>query len=277
MTWLSRRQAPRVAPPVDVDAADIQDLAYTIIRVTTQDGEAVGEWAGSLTTQEALDGLKDMMRLRILDARMMRAQRQGKSSFYMQALGEEAVACAYQRALEKGDMNFPTYRQQGLLIASGYPLENMLNQIYSNRDDPMKGRQLGVMYSAKEHGFFSISGNLATQFVQAVGWAMASAISGDDRIATGWIGDGSTAEGDFHAGLVLRIDLSTSCCSEYRQQSVGYFHLPGHGAWQFNDICIARTRFWNSRLCALMAMTFWPFMPSPNGLWSARVADSARH
>jgi 2-oxoisovalerate dehydrogenase E1 component alpha subunit len=118
-------------------------------------------------------------------------------------MGEEAVSCAFRKALEPGDMNFPTYRQAGLLIAGGYPLVEMMNQIYSNEADPLKGRQLPVMYSSKEHGFFSISGNLATQFVQAVGWAMASAIKHDTRIAAGWVGDGSTAESDFHAALVF--------------------------------------------------------------------------
>jgi 2-oxoisovalerate dehydrogenase E1 component alpha subunit len=73
----------------------------------------------------------------------------------------------------------------------------------SNERDPMKGRQLPVMYSYKRAGFFSISGNLATQFVQAVGWAMASAIAGDTKIASGWIGDGSTAESDFHTALTF--------------------------------------------------------------------------
>jgi len=63
----------------------------------------------------------------------------------------------------------------------------------------MKGRQLPIMYSDKKHGFFSISGNLGTQYPQAVGWAMASAIEGDSRIAMGWVGDGATAEGDFHS------------------------------------------------------------------------------
>jgi 2-oxoisovalerate dehydrogenase E1 component alpha subunit len=100
-------------------------------------------------------------------------------------------------------MNFPTYRQAGLLIADGYPMVDMMCQIYSNELDPLKGRQLPVMYSSREHGFFSISGNLATQFIQAVGWAMASAIKRDTRIAVGWIGDGSTAESDFHAALVF--------------------------------------------------------------------------
>ena len=82
-------------------------------------------------------------------------------------------------------MCFPTYRQQGLLIARGYPLVEMMNQVYSNEGDPLKGRQLPIMYSDKAHGFFSISGNLGTQFPQAVGWAMASAIKGDTRIAVG--------------------------------------------------------------------------------------------
>jgi 2-oxoisovalerate dehydrogenase E1 component alpha subunit len=144
-----------------------------------------------------------MMTLRTFDARMLIAQRQGKTSFYMQHLGEEAISCAFRRALSPGDMNFPTYRQAGLLIAGGYSMVDMMCQVYSNSRDPLKGRQLPVMYSSKEHGFFTISGNLATQYVQAVGWAMASAISRDTKIAAAWIGDGSTAESDFHAALVF--------------------------------------------------------------------------
>ena len=190
-------------PPVDVSPDDIRDLAFTLIRVLDDEGNEVGPWAGLLDDETVLAGLRDMMRLRTFDARMLMAQRQGKSSFYMQSLGEEAVSTAFQRALTPGDMNFPTYRQSGLLIASGYPLVTMMCQIYSNERDPMLGRQLPVLYSSKEHGFFTVSGNLATQYIQAVGWAMASAIKGDTRIAAGWIGDGSTAESDFHAALVF--------------------------------------------------------------------------
>src|SRR3546814_12129721 len=59
------------------------------------------------------------------------------------------------------------------------------------------------MYSVREKNFFSISGNLGTQFPQAVGWAMTSAIKGDTRIAAGWIGDGTTAEADFHYAMTF--------------------------------------------------------------------------
>lgn len=190
-------------PDIDVNPEDIRDLAFSIIRVLNRSGEATGPWAGMLTDDELLAGMRDMMTLRTFDARMQIAQRQGKTSFYMQHLGEEAISCAFRKALAPGDMNFPTYRQAGLLIAGGYPLVDMMNQIYSNAHDPLKGRQLPIMYASKEHGFFTISGNLATQFPQAVGWAMASAIMNDDKIAAAWIGDGSTAESDFHAGLVF--------------------------------------------------------------------------
>ena len=190
-------------PEVDVAPEEIRDLAFAIIRVLDRNSEAVGPWAGLLSDQELLEGLRHMMTLRAFDARMQMAQRQGKTSFYMQHLGEEAVSCAFRKALEPGDMNFPTYRQAGLLIAGDYPMLDMMNQIYSNELDPMKGRQLPVMYSSREHGFFSISGNLATQYIQAVGWAMASAMKRDTRVAAGWIGDGSTAESDFHAALVF--------------------------------------------------------------------------
>jgi 2-oxoisovalerate dehydrogenase E1 component alpha subunit len=105
--------------------------------------------------------------------------------------------------MDRDDMCFPSYRQQGLLIARGYPLVQMMNQIYSNASDPIKGRQLPIMYSSKAYGYFTISGNLGTQYPQAVGWAMASAYKGDDKIAAAWIGDGATAEGDFHNALTF--------------------------------------------------------------------------
>ncbi|MBW8299590.1 MAG: 3-methyl-2-oxobutanoate dehydrogenase (2-methylpropanoyl-transferring) subunit alpha [Hydrogenophaga sp.] len=190
-------------PEIDAAAETMRELAYSIIRVLNQEGEAVGPWAGLLSDEELLAGLRHMMMLRAFDARMLMAQRQGKTSFYMQHLGEEAVSCAFRKALLKGDMNFPTYRQAGLLIADDYPLVTMMNQIFSNEADPLHGRQMPVLHSSKAHGFFTVSGNLATQFVQAVGWAMASAIKGDTKIAAAWIGDGSTAESDFHSALVF--------------------------------------------------------------------------
>jgi len=190
-------------PPIDADAEEMRDLAYALVRVLDDSGNAIGPWDPGLDGQCLRDGLRAMVKTRAYDARMTMAQRQGKTSFYMQCTGEEAIACGFQKELKPGDMNFPTYRQQGLLIAQDWPLVDMMCQVLSNSNDRMKGRQLPVFYSARDAGFFTISGNLGTQYIQAVGWAMASAIRGDTRIAAGWVGDGATAESDFHAALVF--------------------------------------------------------------------------
>lgn len=190
-------------PDVTVAAAETHDLVYTLIRVLDDEGAATGPWDPRLDPDTLRRMLRDMMLVRTYDDRMYRAQRQGKTSFYMKCTGEEAVAVAAAHAMDREDIFFPTYRQQGLLVARDYPLVRMMCQVYSNRGDPLKGRQLPIMYSDRAHGFFSISGNLATQFPQAVGWAMASAIKGDSRIAAAWIGDGATAEGDFHNAVTF--------------------------------------------------------------------------
>src|SRR5579863_4940063 len=182
---------------------DISDLAYTLIRVLDDEGRAVGQWNPKLDADTLKRGLRLMMLTRAFDDRMYCAQRQGKTSFYMKSTGEEAVSIAQSIALDRNDMCFPSYRQQGILLARGYPLLDMMCQVYSNERDPLKGRQLPIMYSSREYGFFTISGNLATQFDQAVGWAMASAYKGDDRLAAAWIGEGATAEGDFHSALTF--------------------------------------------------------------------------
>ena len=145
-------------PPVDAQAAQTSDLAFTLIRVLDKEGKAVGPWAPDITVEQLRKGMRAMLRVRAFDARMLIAQRQKKMSFYMQCLGEEAIATAHSLALVEGDMCFPTYRQQGLLLArDDVNLVEMICQLYSNQNDPLKGRQLPVMYSSKKQGFFSIS------------------------------------------------------------------------------------------------------------------------
>jgi 2-oxoisovalerate dehydrogenase E1 component alpha subunit len=191
-------------PPVDSAPYDTSDLAFGLIRVLDDEGRAVGPWVPPIEPAHLRKGLRAMMKTRIFDARMLIAQRQRKLSFYMQSLGEEAIGTAQAQALQPGDMCFPTYRQQSLLLSrDDVSMVEMICQLMSNARDPLKGRQLPVMYSYKRAGFFSISGNLATQFIQAVGWAMASAIKGDTKIASAWIGDGATAEADFHTALTF--------------------------------------------------------------------------
>ena len=190
-------------PDINAPLNDIQDLATSLVRVLDDDHRAVGPWHPHLDPSELQIGLRHMLLTRLYDERMQRMQRQGKISFYMRCFGEEAVAIAQCMALKPADMLFPSYRQQGLQITRGRPLVTLMCQVLSNTRDMCKGRQLPVLYHWKEGNLFTQSGNLATQFPQAVGWAMAAAIKGEDRLAASWIGEGSSAEADFHYALLF--------------------------------------------------------------------------
>jgi 2-oxoisovalerate dehydrogenase E1 component alpha subunit len=190
-------------PDVNARVRDISHLSIDLVRVLDDDHQAVGPWHPHLDPHDLQVGLRHMVLTRIFDERMQRAQRSGKISFYMRSLGEEAVSVAQGMALRPGDMLFPSYRNQGLYMVRGKPLVDLMCQLLSNTRDMCKGRQLPVMYHWTAGRIFSISGNLTTQFPQAVGWAMAAAIKGEDDIAVSWIGEGSSAEADFHHAMLF--------------------------------------------------------------------------
>ncbi len=184
-------------------ANEISALSFGLIRILDENNQAVGPWRPELSADMLRDGLRHMLLTRLYDDRMFRMQRQGKLSFYLKCTGEEAVSIAQCMALDKDDMLFPTYRQQGLLIARGYPLQEMMCQCLSNAGDKLQGRQLPVLYSSDAYNFFTISGNLGTQFSQAVGWAMAAEYKKTSDIAAAWVGEGTSAEADFHYALTF--------------------------------------------------------------------------
>jgi 2-oxoisovalerate dehydrogenase E1 component alpha subunit len=190
-------------PDVKAAVRDIEDLSVQMVRVLGEDHRAVGPWNPHLEPEELQVGLRHMLLVRLFDDRMQKIQRQGRISFYIKSTGEEAVAVAACMALTPGDMLFPSYRQQGLQVVRGRNLVDLMCQCLSNTRDMCKGRQMPIMYHWASGNIFSISGNLATQYPQAVGWAMAAAIKGEDRIAASWIGEGSSAEADFHYAMTF--------------------------------------------------------------------------
>jgi 2-oxoisovalerate dehydrogenase E1 component alpha subunit len=190
-------------PDISASEPELRDLPYGLIRVLDDAGQAVGPWNPNLRADKLREGLRAMLLTRTFDDRLFRLHRQGKTSFYMKSEGEEAIGACQSMVLGRDDMAFPTYRMLSWLMARDYPLIDLVNQIFSNAHDPLKGRQLPILYSARQYGFYSLSGNVGSRFGAAVGWAMASAFKGDDKIAIGYIGEGTTAEGDFHEALTF--------------------------------------------------------------------------
>ncbi len=187
--------------PLTAVASDTQKHAVGLIRVLDNEHKASGAWDPNLSPDELRKGLELMVKLRVFDDRMMKMQRTGKLSFYMRSFGEEAIAIAQTMALKEQDWVFPSYRQPGAQFVRGRDMVSMICHCIGNELDNIKGRQMPVHYSYKEGRFISISSPVGTQFSQAVGVAMASAYKKKDEVTITWMGDGTSAQGDYHYGL----------------------------------------------------------------------------
>ena len=183
------------------DSIKLRPHGQGLVRVLDDEGNAVGAWNPGLQPAVLRKGLEWMLTVRAMDGRLLKMQRQGRLSFYLECRGEEAVAIAAAMAFGEGDILFPAYRQQGIFLVRGMPMLDMMCQCIGNRRDITKGRQMPVHYSWKTGNVVSISSPVGTQFPQAVGAAMAAAYQRKPQAAAAWMGDGTTAQGDFHYAL----------------------------------------------------------------------------
>ncbi|XP_075660636.1 2-oxoisovalerate dehydrogenase subunit alpha 2, mitochondrial isoform X2 [Castanea sativa] len=143
----------------------------------------------------------DMITLQTMDTLFYEAQRQGRISFYLTTIGEEAINIATAAALTADDHVFPQYREPGVLLWRGFTLQEFANQCFVNKADHGKGRQMPVHYGSNKHNYFTVSSTIATQLPHAVGAAYALKMDRKDACAVTYFGDGGSSEGDFHAAL----------------------------------------------------------------------------
>ncbi|KAK4718664.1 hypothetical protein R3W88_017002 [Solanum pinnatisectum] len=149
----------------------------------------------------ALNMYSTMVALQIMDTIFYEAQRQGRLSFYLTSTGEEAINIASAAALTPDDIVLPQYREPGVLLWRGFTLQEFADQLFGNKDDYGKGRQMPIHYGCNKLNYFTVSSPLTTQLPQAAGVAYSLKMDKKEACVVVYFGDGSTSEGDFHAGL----------------------------------------------------------------------------
>ncbi len=142
-----------------------------------------------------------MVYTRTMDERAMKLQRAGRIGFHVPSTGQEAAAVGTAAALQAEDWVFPSYREPAVAILRGVPPVELFHNLFGNRLDQARGRQMPVHYSLGRIRFVSVSSPIGTQIIQAAGAAMASRIRRDGRVMMTWFGDGATSSSDFHTGL----------------------------------------------------------------------------
>ncbi len=168
-------------------AADELDLEQVI----APDGQVVGELP-DLPDEELVDLYRMMVRSRSFDRRALASQRQGRIGTYPMLEGHEAAQVGSAAALGPDDFVYPAYREQGVQIARGMPLEVVLAywRGLPNAD-----------WDVRKYGMMSIAVPIASHLPQAVGHAYAARLKGEDVVTAAYFGDGATSENDFHSGL----------------------------------------------------------------------------
>ncbi|MBY6096852.1 thiamine pyrophosphate-dependent dehydrogenase E1 component subunit alpha [Ferrimonas balearica] len=179
-----------------------QALAIPTLKILQADGTAYEQAVMPMIDKALALRIYDTCAfIRVLDERMLAAQRQGRISFYMTCTGEEAAVTGSAAALEAQDMIMAQYREQAALRYRGFTIEQFMNQMFSNAMDLGKGRQMPIHYGSQALNYMTISSPLGTQIPQAAGYAYGQKLAGDPAVTICYFGEGAASEGDFHAGL----------------------------------------------------------------------------
>jgi len=172
-----------------------------LLQYLTPEGELTYDIGGLLDDKRVLDLYKIMVKIRVIDQKMLSYQRQGRIGFYAPCTGQEAAFVGAAAVLREQDWVFPAYRDLGAALVRGISVESIIDQLLGNSADLSKGRQIPSHFGSRSKNYVIGSSPIATEIPQAVGAAMAAKILGDDAVAMTFFGDGATSEGDFHVGL----------------------------------------------------------------------------
>ena len=155
-------------------------------------------------TKKQILGIYQKMALsRRLDEKMLILLKQGKSFFHIGASGHEAAQLAAATAMRPGeDWAYPYYRDAAFCLGLGMTCREQLLCFLAKADDPNSGgRQMPQHYGHKELRIVSQSSPTGTQFLQAVGCAMARKMEKTKDVVYVSSGEGTTSQGDFHEAL----------------------------------------------------------------------------
>jgi len=158
---------------------------------------------GGMTKEELMNALRLMSISRAIDHKVMTLIKQGKAFFLISGAGHEATQTAFGLAMQKGvDWAYPYYRDMCFSITMGTKPEELFLAFLSKKDDPLTGgRQMPCHWSSKEFNIPTQSSPTGTQFLQAVGTALALKRKNINGVVYVSAGEGTTSQGEFHEAV----------------------------------------------------------------------------
>ena len=173
-------------------------MSMPMLQVLDHDGRAIAP-VPDVPSDDLMKMLRHMLKLRHLDTRMLSLQRQGRIGFYGTASGQEAAITGSAYPMRATDWIFPALRELGVSMWRGTTVKEVVCQLIGNSGDVLIGRQMPMHFSDRRVRTVAWSSVIGTQLPHAMGAAWAAKIQKSDDVMVGYLGDGATSGGDFHA------------------------------------------------------------------------------
>jgi pyruvate dehydrogenase E1 component alpha subunit/2-oxoisovalerate dehydrogenase E1 component alpha subunit len=189
-------------------------VSAPLLQCLTEDGRVVGGLP-DVPTDDLRALFRHMLKMRVLDQRMLSLQRQGRIGFYGTATGQEAAVTGSAYALRPTDWVFPALREMGVSLWRGTTIRDIVCQLIGNSGDVLIGRQMPCHFSDRRVNTVAWSSVIGTQLPHAMGAAWAARYLKHDVVSVGYMGDGASSSGDFHAAAnfagVFKLPLVLFC------------------------------------------------------------------
>jgi len=157
----------------------------------------------NLSKEYLMRALKNMLQARFTDEKHLTLVKQGKSFFHIGCSGHEAVQTAIAFTLESGkDWGWTYYRDMAFSFGMGFSLKDYFLLALAKEEDPATGgRQMPGHFGHPKYNLPTQSSPTGTQFLNAVGTALAARKSGLDDITYVASGEGTTSQGEFYEAV----------------------------------------------------------------------------
>jgi pyruvate dehydrogenase E1 component alpha subunit len=144
----------------------------------------------------------DMVRIRAMDDKALKLQRQGRMGTWPPVKGQEAIQAGVAEAMADNDWLIPAFREHGVMLLRGVPAH--LIYAYWAGDERGSAHPEGVRV-------FPVAVPVGSQWQHGAGVGLSIKLRGEDAVAVTFGGDGSTSEGDFHEAMNCAGVFQTPC------------------------------------------------------------------
>jgi pyruvate dehydrogenase E1 component alpha subunit len=157
-----------------------------------------------LTSEEKIQFLRDMFRIRRFEQTSLKHYQAGKMGGFLHLYtGQESVAVGTISLLGDNDHVITAYRDHGHALAVGMSMDECMAELFGKATGCSKGKGGSMHFFAPDKNYWGGHGIVAGQTPLGLGLAYALKYKGIRGCALCYLGDGAVNQGVFHESLNL--------------------------------------------------------------------------